>query len=159
MRVQTQYTIDEGGDGRWYQGKIKRLYDGNKVKINYDDGDTWKGSAAYVWSMSGSPPPAQQVGMMGAGPPVVQATVVQGVAVGASVQLPNIPPSEVAVGNEPCCPVCSENKMDMAFQCGHRVCGSCLRAIHCVQDADHASDTDLQLMRAGAEAIAGARSP
>ncbi|CAE7938915.1 unnamed protein product, partial [Symbiodinium necroappetens] len=37
MRVQTQWTIAEGGDGRWYMGTIKRLYNGNKCKINYDD--------------------------------------------------------------------------------------------------------------------------
>eukprot|EP00913_Durusdinium_trenchii_P000374 g343.t1 len=38
MRVQTQYTIAEGGDGRWYSGRVGRLFGNNRCKIYYDDG-------------------------------------------------------------------------------------------------------------------------
>mmetsp|Transcript_6132 Transcript_6132/g.14003 ORF Transcript_6132/g.14003 Transcript_6132/m.14003 type:complete len:172 (+) Transcript_6132:99-614(+) len=127
-RVQTQYTIEEGGDGRWYRGTITRLYNNNQAKIKYDDGDVWKGASMYIWSLSG-PPPANQAQARPA-MPAVQATVVQGTVVGGTVYLPEIPPSEAAFGNEPCCPVCNENKLDMAIQCGHRLCGTCLRGIH-----------------------------
>mmetsp|Transcript_70469 Transcript_70469/g.182801 ORF Transcript_70469/g.182801 Transcript_70469/m.182801 type:complete len:168 (-) Transcript_70469:273-776(-) len=122
-RVQTQYTIDEGGDGRWYPGTIRKLYAGDQVKIGYDDGDTWKGPAMYVWSLAGPPPPCQQV--RPSAPPLVQ-----GVVTGTHLVLPPMPPSEPVIGNEPTCPVCTVNKMDMALQCGHRLCGTCLQSIH-----------------------------
>ncbi|CAE7558503.1 PDE9A [Symbiodinium natans] len=75
LRVQTQYTIEEGGDGRWYMGTVKRLYAGNKCAIRYDDGDSWTGNARDVWSLNGPPPGAPPPGMqMGVpmGMPVVQ---------------------------------------------------------------------------------------
>eukprot|EP00435_Cladocopium_sp_Y103_P042338 s660_g11.t1 len=55
---QTQYTIAEGGDGRWYLGKVTRLYGNNRCRIYYDDGDTWTGNAMEVYSMQGPPPHA-----------------------------------------------------------------------------------------------------
>ncbi|CAE7560925.1 unnamed protein product [Symbiodinium sp. CCMP2456] len=76
MRVQTQWTIAEGGDGRWYMGTIKRLYNGNKCKINYDDGDSWTGNAREVFDLNGQPPgmpPPAAVPMGG------NVTVVQGI--------------------------------------------------------------------------------
>ncbi|CAJ1429772.1 unnamed protein product [Effrenium voratum] len=57
-RVQTQYTIAEGGDGRWYCGTVARLYTNNRCKIKYDDGDTWTGNAMEVYSLDGPPPGA-----------------------------------------------------------------------------------------------------
>ncbi|CAE7746643.1 unnamed protein product [Symbiodinium pilosum] len=72
LRVQTQYTIAEGGDGRWYMGTVQRLYAGNKCKICYDDGDSWTGNAREVWSLNGPPPGAPPPQAMPMGVPVVQ---------------------------------------------------------------------------------------
>mmetsp|Transcript_56179 Transcript_56179/g.156479 ORF Transcript_56179/g.156479 Transcript_56179/m.156479 type:complete len:81 (-) Transcript_56179:99-341(-) len=52
-RVQTQWTIDEGGDGRWCPGTVRSVYTNGTVKISYDDGDTWTGDAAYVYLLVG----------------------------------------------------------------------------------------------------------
>eukprot|EP00405_Crypthecodinium_cohnii_P050168 CAMPEP_0206588764 /NCGR_PEP_ID=MMETSP0325_2-20121206/38492_1 /ASSEMBLY_ACC=CAM_ASM_000347 /TAXON_ID=2866 /ORGANISM="Crypthecodinium cohnii, Strain Seligo" /LENGTH=166 /DNA_ID=CAMNT_0054097135 /DNA_START=23 /DNA_END=523 /DNA_ORIENTATION=- len=121
-RVQTQYTLEEGGDGRWYCGHVARLYENGNVKIKYDDGDQWKGPGIYVWSLAGPPPPVSNAQGV---PQVVQATVVT-----ATPPLPQIPQSELAKTGEPTCPVCTVYKMDMALGCGHRLCGSCLTGVH-----------------------------
>ena len=90
MRVQTQYTIAEGGDGRWYSGTVSRLYGNNRCRINYDDGDTWTGNAMEVYSLMGAPPMGAP-GMAGVptqmpmGAPIVQAQVVQAQPVQAQV--------------------------------------------------------------------------
>eukprot|EP00438_Fugacium_kawagutii_P005223 Skav210771 [mRNA] locus=scaffold3765:39879:45803:+ [translate_table: standard] len=78
MRVQTNYTVAEGGDGRWYAGKVTRLYGNNRCRIYYDDGDTWTGNAMEVYSLSGAPPGGAP---MQAGMPMGM-PVVQGVPVG-----------------------------------------------------------------------------
>eukprot|EP00929_Paragymnodinium_shiwhaense_P083548 TRINITY_DN44579_c0_g1_i2.p1 TRINITY_DN44579_c0_g1~~TRINITY_DN44579_c0_g1_i2.p1 ORF type:complete len:167 (+),score=15.80 TRINITY_DN44579_c0_g1_i2:116-616(+) len=113
-RVQTQYTVEEGGDGRWYQGTVKRVYREGTVYIKYDDGDEWTGSAMHVWLVDG-PAPAE---------------VASGV-VAAPLRLRDdqIPDSEPVADGAPACPVCMTNVMNMALGCGHRVCGDCLKAI------------------------------
>jgi len=148
-RVQTQYTRDEGGDDRWYSGTIKHLLSNNRVKIKYDDGDSWTGPACYVYDLNG-PPPHQmqaqhgQVPMQGQPIPmggVVQPCMSSGAAPSncgpgplqarvVGFTLPQIPPGEKALGNEPACPFCSENKKDFALGCGHRLCGQCLQGVH-----------------------------
>ncbi|CAL1144951.1 unnamed protein product [Cladocopium goreaui] len=135
MRVQTQYTIAEGGDGRWYMGKVTRLYGNNRCRIYYDDGDTWTGNAMEVYSMQG-PPPSASAGAPGM-PPVggvpmgmpMGAPVVQAMVVSQPVKLPPIPSPTPADSNENTCPVCQVNKMDMVLQCGHRLCGNCTKDI------------------------------
>ena len=52
--------------------------------------------------------------------PPVQATV------RANVGPTRLPEPELAVGDEPSCPVCITNRMDMLLGCGHRLCGGCL---------------------------------
>mmetsp|Transcript_16002 Transcript_16002/g.55610 ORF Transcript_16002/g.55610 Transcript_16002/m.55610 type:complete len:134 (+) Transcript_16002:62-463(+) len=112
------------------------MYQNGHVTVLYDDGDKWKGSGIYVYSLQGpspSHPAAHGAPRAGGGmaPGVVQATVVQGIVQGQGPPpLPPIPVSEMAMGNEPQCPVCTVNKMDMALQCGHRLCGTCLKGVH-----------------------------
>ena len=57
-RVQTQYTIGEGGDGSWYQGRVLYLFNGSSqndssssyvATIEYDDGEEWTGAASAVY--------------------------------------------------------------------------------------------------------------
>jgi hypothetical protein len=48
VRVQTQFTVEEGGDGRWYAGIIQACYPNGSCKIQYDDGDTWQGPGEDV---------------------------------------------------------------------------------------------------------------
>ena len=40
-RVQTQWTREEGGDGRWYAGRVVAMLASGEVTIKYDDGDRW----------------------------------------------------------------------------------------------------------------------
>ena len=48
-RVRTQYTVEEGGDGEFYDGVVTALRtDLGTVSIMYDDGDTWTGGAEDV---------------------------------------------------------------------------------------------------------------
>ena len=50
LRVQTQYTFAENGDGQWYTGTIVRISPCNlEVTIKYDDGDDWTGSVYDVY--------------------------------------------------------------------------------------------------------------
>eukprot|EP01050_Picozoa_sp_SAG11_P009759 SAG11_NODE_941_length_6455_cov_5.508181_3_plen_126_part_00 len=52
-RVQTQYTVEEGGDDSWYPGTIIKIMRDGRVKIKYpDDGSTWTGDARYVMSLT-----------------------------------------------------------------------------------------------------------
>eukprot|EP00445_Apocalathium_hangoei_P016431 CAMPEP_0203901170 /NCGR_PEP_ID=MMETSP0359-20131031/43373_1 /ASSEMBLY_ACC=CAM_ASM_000338 /TAXON_ID=268821 /ORGANISM="Scrippsiella Hangoei, Strain SHTV-5" /LENGTH=85 /DNA_ID=CAMNT_0050824785 /DNA_START=25 /DNA_END=278 /DNA_ORIENTATION=+ len=48
-RVQTVNTVAEGGDGSWYQGTVQDCFADGEVKILYDDGDKWTGSAQEVY--------------------------------------------------------------------------------------------------------------
>ncbi len=50
-RVQTQYTVDEGGDDEWYAGTITVLHAGGRATIVYDDGDEWTGSLREIYSL------------------------------------------------------------------------------------------------------------
>lgn len=53
-RVQTQWTVEEGGNGHWYAGTITALYPGGgRATIEYDDGDLWTGSLADVYMLRG----------------------------------------------------------------------------------------------------------
>ena len=48
-RVQTENTIEEGGDGDWYPGTVTLINPAlGHVSIEYDDGDSWTGPAAEV---------------------------------------------------------------------------------------------------------------
>eukprot|EP00928_Gymnodinium_smaydae_P058192 TRINITY_DN4141_c1_g2_i1.p1 TRINITY_DN4141_c1_g2~~TRINITY_DN4141_c1_g2_i1.p1 ORF type:complete len:201 (-),score=35.55 TRINITY_DN4141_c1_g2_i1:75-620(-) len=138
-RVQTQYTISEGGDGRWYKGTVRQIYVGNQVFIRYDDGDTWTGPAQYAFDLSAPGPPgftsaraaaaaAEGAARAAAGQPAQGAPRAQ-----AQLLLPALPEPELAAANEVACPVCTTNKMDVALGCGHRVCGGCIGAIHARQ--------------------------
>eukprot|EP00931_Biecheleriopsis_adriatica_P014817 TRINITY_DN116912_c0_g1_i1.p1 TRINITY_DN116912_c0_g1~~TRINITY_DN116912_c0_g1_i1.p1 ORF type:complete len:189 (-),score=15.96 TRINITY_DN116912_c0_g1_i1:53-568(-) len=122
-RVQTQWTRDEGGNDRWYKGTVQRLFKNDRVRIYYDDGDRWTGWAGYVWDLTGQPPPELAGGV--AGVPVVQGMIMAT----ATPAMPQIPQSELATANEEACPVCQANRMDMVLQCGHRLCGTCLKDI------------------------------
>ena len=48
-KVKTQYTREEGGDGKWYKGRITEIHPGNICTVIYDDGDKWFGNAKYVY--------------------------------------------------------------------------------------------------------------
>ena len=51
-RVQTEWTLEEGGDGHWYAGTIVALYPGGgRATIEYDDGDLWTGSLSDVYML------------------------------------------------------------------------------------------------------------
>ena len=55
-RIQTQYTLSEGGDNLWYTGSITDLYSNGDAAVRYDDGDRWTGRAIYCYLLpSGSP--------------------------------------------------------------------------------------------------------
>jgi len=110
-RVQTEWTREEGGDGRWYPATVQKCYESGEVYLLYDDGDTWKGSGKYVYDLNAALPPLG--GPAQAGPPAPQK---------------NVPPPSAATkaaGNEPTCPICLTNQMNVAFGCGHRICSEC----------------------------------
>lgn len=52
-RVQTQYTLDEGGNDEWYAGTVGALLPGGDATVVYDDGDTWTGSCAELYMLRG----------------------------------------------------------------------------------------------------------
>ena len=55
-RIETQYTLDEGGDNLWYTGSITGLYSNGNADVRYDDGDRWSGRAIYCYLLPrGSP--------------------------------------------------------------------------------------------------------
>eukprot|EP00927_Polykrikos_kofoidii_P030896 TRINITY_DN26576_c0_g2_i1.p1 TRINITY_DN26576_c0_g2~~TRINITY_DN26576_c0_g2_i1.p1 ORF type:complete len:187 (-),score=25.89 TRINITY_DN26576_c0_g2_i1:81-641(-) len=139
-RVRTQWTREEGGDGNFYSGKVTHVFENDEVKIKYDDGDTWKGSAKFAWSMEpGTLQPREGGESQPASGQVVQGrlvsnNVVEGHLVGnnaadSNSHFPPLPPigqPELASPGEQACPVCTTNRMNMAFGCGHRVCGGCV---------------------------------
>lgn len=74
-RVQTLYSVEEGGDGQWYCGTIKMCYENGHVLVDYDDGDQWCGLGLEVHLLT---PPSENVihaVVLGA---VVQGTVYGG---------------------------------------------------------------------------------
>eukprot|EP00928_Gymnodinium_smaydae_P076209 TRINITY_DN59195_c0_g1_i1.p2 TRINITY_DN59195_c0_g1~~TRINITY_DN59195_c0_g1_i1.p2 ORF type:complete len:127 (+),score=19.68 TRINITY_DN59195_c0_g1_i1:74-454(+) len=48
-RVQTQYTVAEGGNDGWYWGTVHGVHKNGKVNITYDDGDKWSGPGRHVY--------------------------------------------------------------------------------------------------------------
>ena len=58
-RVQTQYTLDEGGDGLYYTGTVTELHSGGEASIRYDDGDSWTGSAMFCFLLPHNHPGLQ----------------------------------------------------------------------------------------------------
>ena len=65
-RVQTQYTLDEGGDGLWYTGTIQALWDNGECSIKYDDGDKWTGRSVYAYLLPAGSPGLSQLQPYGA---------------------------------------------------------------------------------------------
>ena len=55
-RVQTRWTREEGGDDRWYAGRVVAMLASGKVTIKYDDGDRWTGRGEYVHLLDGTHP-------------------------------------------------------------------------------------------------------
>lgn len=55
-RVQTQYTRDEGGDDLWYTATVTHCYENGTSSLRYDDGDSWTGSAVYVYLLAPGDP-------------------------------------------------------------------------------------------------------
>ena len=55
-RVQTQWTREEGGDDRWYAGRVVAMLASGEVTIKYDDGDRWTGRGEYVHLLDGAHP-------------------------------------------------------------------------------------------------------
>ena len=62
-RVQTQWTREEGGDGRWYPGRVVAMLASGEVTIKYDDGDDWTGSGLDVHLLDGAHPLKTTVGV------------------------------------------------------------------------------------------------
>ena len=73
-RVQTQWTVEEGGDDSWYSGTILNVLGDGRCKIKYDDGDSWTGDGRYVMRLAGAP---------GTGP-IAAAAVVEVVDLGST---------------------------------------------------------------------------
>merc|ERR1712046_377073 len=65
-RIKTQYTFEEGGDGRWYAGTVKSVFADGRVHICYDDGDQWTGAGRLVHLANPS-----------AGPPLAKTAAVE----------------------------------------------------------------------------------
>jgi hypothetical protein len=60
-RVQTEWLVEEGGDGRWYQGVCKRVTVEGRCKIVYDDGDSWTGDARAAYLVMDEPTAMQSI--------------------------------------------------------------------------------------------------
>ena len=42
--MQTEWTVEEGGDGQWYAGTVVALYPGGGAAVEHDDGERlWAG--------------------------------------------------------------------------------------------------------------------
>ena len=62
-RVQTQWTREEGGDDRWYAGRVVAMLASGEVTIKYDDGDHWTGREVDVHLPDGAHPLKKTVGV------------------------------------------------------------------------------------------------
>jgi len=51
--VQTEWTVEEGGDGQWYAGTVVALYPGGGAAVEHDDGELWTGSLSSVYTLRG----------------------------------------------------------------------------------------------------------
>ena len=47
-RVQTQWTVEEGGDDAWWPATVVKVLKDGKCELKYDDGDSWTGDARYI---------------------------------------------------------------------------------------------------------------
>ena len=47
-RVQTQWSVEEGGNGEWFPATVAKVYQDGKCELNYDDGSSWLGDARYI---------------------------------------------------------------------------------------------------------------
>ena len=104
-RVQTQYEVREGGNGRWYSGSITRVYPSSGcATIRYDDGDMWTGTAnPDIFLLPGQPGlqaaasalPVVEVPVIQEGQPCAPA--VTAVPVGAPVDGGGIPVAQPVV--------------------------------------------------------------
>ena len=62
-RVQTQWTREEGGDDRWYAGRVVAMLASGEVTIKYDDGDNWTGMGVDVHLLDDAHPLKRTVGV------------------------------------------------------------------------------------------------
>ena len=61
-RVQTQWTVEEGGNDEWYPGTVAKVLKDGKCKLKYDDGDSWTGDARFIMRLTdGAAPMASTV--------------------------------------------------------------------------------------------------
>lgn len=45
--MQTEWTVEEGGDGQWYAGTVVALYPGGGAAVEHDDGELWTGARLH----------------------------------------------------------------------------------------------------------------
>mmetsp|Transcript_80474 Transcript_80474/g.225824 ORF Transcript_80474/g.225824 Transcript_80474/m.225824 type:complete len:104 (+) Transcript_80474:83-394(+) len=79
-RVQTQWTRAEGGNDQWFPGTVKAVFADGTIKIQYDDGDKWTGSAMQAWLLQGMEGPPMGGAPINAMP--VQGQIIQAQVVG-----------------------------------------------------------------------------
>ena len=66
-RVQSQWTVEEGGNGEWFSGRVEACYANGDCKVKFDDGDSWSGPGRYVRLLDAQPPQASPYGVPGYG--------------------------------------------------------------------------------------------
>jgi len=93
-RIQTQWTVEEGGNDQWYPGTVAKVLKDGRCKLKYDDGDSWTGDARFMMKLTdGAAPTASIVvsvvpdggTVLVAQTALVQATVVPVVSVATAV--------------------------------------------------------------------------
>ena len=47
-RVQTQWSVEEGGNDEWFPATVAKVQKDGKCELNYDDGSSWLGDARYI---------------------------------------------------------------------------------------------------------------
>ena len=70
-RVQTQFSVAEGGDGNWYAGTLSALHAGARATVVFDDGDEATAPLASVYTIRDDDA-ADEGGRDAAAPPVVR---------------------------------------------------------------------------------------